>query len=79
MLSFQLMYLHLKVIWNRFKEECLHSCENNYWEVSNLILEKIEGNSDYLVNKSKFNKFLIENPFIARRKGINTFSRVSKC
>ena len=33
--------------------------ENNYWEVSNLILEKIEGNSDNLVNKSKVNKFLI--------------------
>ena len=55
MLSFKLMYLNLKIICNR-----LHSCENNNWEV----------NSNYLVIKSKFNKFLIETPFIARRKGI---------
>ena len=32
-----------------FKKECLHSCENNYWEVSNLILEKIEGNSAVII------------------------------
>ena len=28
-----------------FIEECLHSCENKYLEVSNLILEKIEGSN----------------------------------
>ena len=53
-----------------FKEECLHNCENNYWEVSNLIIKKLK------VFNRTYNKFLIENPFIARRKGIKTFQTV---
>ena len=39
-----------------FKRDCSHNSENNYWEVSNLIINKIEGNSNYLVNKQKFNQ-----------------------
>ena len=53
--------------------------ENNYWEVSNLIINKIEGNSNYLVNKQKLNQFLAENPYIARKKGINTYTRTTGC
>ena len=40
---------------------------------------KIEGNSNYLVNKQKFNQFLAENPYIARKKGINTYTRTTGC
>ena len=41
--SFQLVYLHLKIIWNRLKKNVymLHNCENNYLDVSNLIIEKL--------------------------------------
>ena len=56
-----------------FKRDCLHSSQNNYWEVSNMIIDKIEGNHNYIANKDKFNQFLVDNPFIARKKGINTF------
>ena len=62
-----------------FKRDCSHNSEHNYWEVSNLIINKIEGNSNYLVNKQKFNQFLAENPYIARKKGINTYTRTTGC
>ena len=62
-----------------FKRDCSHNGENNYWEVSNLIIDKIEGNSNYLVNKRKFNQFLAENPYIVRKKEINTYSRTMSC
>ena len=42
----------------------------NFWEVSDLVLSKIEGNK-YLENKEKHVKFLIQNPSVAKRKGIN--------
>ena len=51
-----------------FKRDCSHNSENNYWEVSNLIIDKIEGNSNYLIKEQKFNQFLAENPYIARKK-----------
>ena len=38
-----------------------------------MIIDKIEGNPRYLENKNKFNSYLIENPFVARKKGINTY------
>ena len=62
-----------------FKRDCSHNSEHNYWEISNLIINKIEGNSNYLVNKQKFNQFLAENPYIARKKGINTYTRTTGC
>ena len=62
-----------------FKRDCSHNSEHNYWEVSNLIINKIEGNSNYLINKQKFNQFLAENPYIARKKGINTYTRTTGC
>ena len=39
--------------------------------ISNMIIYKIEGNPRYLENKNKFNSYLIEKPFVARKKGIN--------
>ena len=58
----------------KFKKECSSSHNDNYWEVSNLIIDKIEGKSAYLENKDKFNQYLLDNPFIARKKGINIYS-----
>ena len=43
-----------------FKRDCSHNSENNYWEVSNLKIDKIEGMSNYLVNKQKVNQFLAD-------------------
>ena len=60
-----------KVNLDRFKKECIHSDDNNFWEVSRIILEKIEGNPSYTSNKAAHNKFLTDNPYIAKRKGIN--------
>ena len=56
---------------DRFKKESIHSDENNFWEVSRIILEKIEGNPCYSSSKASHNKYLLENPYIAKRKGIN--------
>ena len=43
---------------------------NNFWYISKLVIDKIEGNN-YLANKEKFNQYLRDNPFVAKRKGIN--------
>ena len=42
----------------------------NYWEVSYLILDKIEG-PNYLSNKEKHNQFLKSNPWVAKKRFIN--------
>ena len=39
--KFSVGVLSFKNNLESFKEECLHKCENNYWEVSNLIIEKL--------------------------------------
>ena len=66
---------NFKINLDRFKKECIHSDENNYWEVSNLILSEIEGNSSYLDRKECHNAYLLENPYIAKKKGINIYTR----
>ena len=38
-----------------------------------MILDRIEGKSSYLENKEKFNQYLMENPYVAKKKGINVF------
>ena len=43
-----------------------------YWEVSDIILDKIEG-KNYLANKENFNTFLHANPWLAKKWGYNTF------
>ena len=45
---------------------------DHFWDISRLIIDKIEGNPNYSLNKNKFNKFLIDNPYVAKKKGINT-------
>ena len=45
---------------------------DHFWDVSRQMIDKIEGNPNYSINKNKFNEFLLENPFVAKKKGINT-------
>ena len=42
----------------------------NFWELSDILLDKLEGGC-YLDNKSRHNDYLVNNPGVARRKGIN--------
>ena len=35
--------------------------------------------TDFYINKQKFIQFLAENPYIARKKGINTYTRTTGC
>ena len=64
-----------KINLDRFKKECVDSDSNNFWEVSELVISRIEGNSDYLSNKERHNKYLLDNPYVAKRQGINTYCR----
>ena len=60
-----------KVKLENYKNKYMHDSINNYWEISNMIIDRIEGNAHYLSNKSKFNYYLVDNPYVARKKGIN--------
>ena len=55
-----------------FKKDCKSIDQRNFSEFSNLIFDKIKG-PKYLVKKDKFNKYLLDNPFVAKKKEINTF------
>ena len=51
--------LDFKINLEKFKSQSVNSSFNNFWEVSNMIIDKIEGNPRYLENKNKFNSYLI--------------------
>ena len=55
-----------------FKKGCNACSESNFWDVSRVLLEKIEGSS-YLESKEKRNAYLIDNPFVARKRHFNTY------
>ena len=56
-----------------FKNLNSHICDSgNYWDVSDVVLENIEGPS-YIKNKENYNRYLLENPGVAKCRGINTF------
>ena len=57
------------------KRNCHVADSGNFWEVSDLVLSKIEGPS-YLQNKISHNKYLMANSAVARRKGFNTFMAI---
>ena len=57
-----------------FKKDCVNVSENNFWEVSNTLLEKIEGPS-YISGKIKHNEYLINNPYVAKKRNINIFNK----
>ena len=59
-----------KINLEGFKRSCTDIDTGNFWEVSDLVLGKIEGNN-YLENKEKHVKYLTQYPSVARRKGIN--------
>ena len=44
----------------------------NYWDLSYEVLKRIES-ANYLDNKIRHNKYLRENPFIAKKKFIHLF------
>ena len=54
-----------------------NSLTGNYWEISYLILDKIEG-SNYLNNKAKHNEYLESNPWVARKRYINLYKEPEK-
>ena len=49
------------------------SCWVNVWDVSRVLLEKIEGPS-YLQNKEKQNAYLVKHPYVAKKLNINIVS-----
>ena len=55
-----------------YKSKSIHESENNFWDVSRIVLEKIEGPS-YLVNKARHNEYLAKNPYAAKKLNINLF------
>ena len=46
--------------------------EDNFWDVSRVLLDKIEGPS-YIYSKDRHNEYLRNNPFVAKKRCINTF------
>ena len=63
---------NFKVRLEDFKrKECdLHVDRGNFWEVSDIVLSKIEGPS-YISNKAKHNEYLKRNPYAAKKRFIN--------
>ncbi len=55
-----------------FKKDSILAETGNFWDVSFELISKIEGHV-YKDNKSKHNKYLLENPKVAKRQGINIF------
>ena len=53
-----------------YKKDSICYNENDYWNVSEVLLEKIEGPA-YLKNKVKHNEFLLKHPYVAKKQSIN--------
>ena len=47
-------------------------CSGNFWEISDEVLNRIEG-VNYLENKIRHNRFLKDNPCVAKKKFINIY------
>ena len=69
-----------KVNLQKYKDKSLSDMYNvgnvglgNFWEVSEHVLNRIEPPSS-VVNRPAFCEYMIENPWVARRRGINLFS-----
>ena len=61
-----------KIALDVFKRNNLLMDTGNFWEVSDEVLNRIEGPS-YLSNKKKHNEYLFRNPIVARKRGINLY------
>ena len=46
--------------------------DDNFWGVSNHVMARIESDS-YLSNKETHNAYLLDNPWVAKRAGINLY------
>ena len=55
-----------------YKKECDSISECNFWDVSRIVLDKIEGPS-YLDSKEKHNSYLVDNPYVAKKRNINLY------
>ena len=62
--------LDFKMNLEEFKNKNVLADTGNFWEVSTEVLGKIEG-ENYVEKKEKQVKYLLENPNVAKRKGIN--------
>lgn len=62
-----------KVNLEKYKKESVLLDTGNFWDVSVNVINKIEGPS-YLKNKALQNAYLVDNPEVARRRGINLFT-----
>ena len=60
-----------KVHLELYKKQSINDINGNFWEVSNIVLDKIEG-KNYLKNKELHNRYLMKNPKIAKKLFINT-------
>ena len=65
MLNYQLMSMSLKINLEVYKNKRFHM-KGNYWELSNEIFDRIND-----TNRQSYVDFMIENPFIAKRKYVN--------
>ena len=64
-----------KMMLENYKMSCINDHivdTGNFWELSNEVLNRIEGNN-YLENKKVHNEYLKLNPFVARKKFINLY------
>ena len=51
-----------------YKKRNYMTDSGNYWEVSDVVLAKIEG-KNYITNKARHNEYLRNKPNVAKRKG----------
>ena len=62
--------IDFKINLEEFKKTNNSVDTGNFWEVSNIVLAKIEG-INYLEKKKQQVQYLYKNPCVAKRKGIN--------
>ena len=63
---------HFKINLEKYKRECFE-VGNNYWDVSNDVLNKIEGGVS-ADNRSRYVQYMKNNPWTARSIGVNTWT-----
>ena len=66
------MQMHKNFQLDKSCIECGECSETNFWDVSRVLLDEIEGPS-YVESKEKHNAYLIENPYVARKRNIDTY------
>ena len=64
--------VNLEVYKQRSIKDSLDGNDGKFWEVSEHVLNRIETPS-YLAGRPAFSQYLEDNPWSARRKGINIF------